>query len=116
METTKSNTSAPSVEVPRLVSPPRLVWMIFEDNQTWAVPKRPKFIIEGTSEDVDALITEIEFSRTAMGAAMARDTRLVAEPIRLFADVEQYRACERAVFESRMISELNHRTRVGFLG
>jgi hypothetical protein len=91
-------------------------WMIFEDNKTWAVPKRPKFVIKGSSQEIDSLIKRLEMTRYALGHNLAQDTHLSAEPIRTFESVDSYDAQEKAHFEAMLLNDVRMRATVSFSG
>ena len=93
---------------------PSLTWMIFEDNVTWAIPKRPKFVITGTQTDIEKLIERIEFSRIAVGYPMAPDTHLTAEPIRMFESIDKYNELETAHYKKCIDADIKHRARCSF--
>ena len=81
------------------------MWMVYEDNETWAVPKRPKFVIRDTAEKIDELIKHMEYSRDCMGQQSARDTHFSAEPIREFESVEVYKQLEDAYIQGMIEAE-----------
>lgn len=84
-------------------------WMVYEDNQTWAIPKRPKFVIKGTTEAVDRLVKQLNYDREEQGQPMLRDTKMTADIIRSFDSVEQYNELVEAKRQSIYEDELNRR-------
>lgn len=63
-------------------------YMVFENNDKWAISTRPKFVIKGTRAEVDALLADLEISRSRMGEN--NGNHLTAYPIPSFDSVEHY--------------------------
>lgn len=86
-----------------------MTWLVSEVNQTWAVPKRAKFIVGGKQEDVDDLLKELN-----MDLKFGSDVRLEAAPVRVYLNVKHYRNCEMAYVAARMKEEEERRARAMF--
>jgi hypothetical protein len=90
--------------------------MVYEENKTWAVPKRPKFVVEDASRsEMEEFIGHLKFSDNSMSPALSRDTYLTFEPIRSFETVDDYFEKEKIFCDNMYRAELELRSKKTFL-
>lgn len=92
----------------------RHVWMCYEDHNTYAVPKKPRFMIRATAEEMDQLMSDLECLRIGVEDVTKLDTKFTYEGLPFFSSVDVYHATARAVAQRRIEVEISRRSAVSF--
>ena len=74
-------------------------WMLYQEDNTWAIPKRPMFVVQGTREEVDLLAKGLEHDARIHGG-LKPGKRITAEPIMRFESPEAFRDEQKRRFDA----------------
>ena len=85
-------------------------WMIYQNDETWVIPKRPMFVVQGTKEAVNHLVEGLERD-TRIHGALKYGERITAEPIMRFESPEAFRDEQK-----RRLDALSERELRGHVG
>lgn len=90
-------------------------WLVYEANTSWAIPKRPKFAIIDTYDEVSRLVDRINFSANIANRNGFRETTLEFSALPLFSGgVSEYEEAENASFLLAKEVEIFHKNRATF--